>query len=155
MKMNIITEINPYFPLPFEIIRFVMSFVHSPQPTKLLRDIHSFHETRQLAFNVYYKEWIVEWDDRPLEDKYWFINDIILFANGYQATTLGYIDNFYDYFLRNPRLYNRDQIDKYMDRLRKKPVETQINIFWGLFKPMERKKMLRESLASEIIRQNH
>jgi len=155
MKMNIITEINPYFPLPFEIIQFVMSFVHSPQPTKLLRDIHSFHETRQLAFNVYYKEWIVEWDDRPLEDKYWFINDIILFVNGYQATTLGYIDNFYDYFLRNPRLYNRDQIDKYMDRLRKKPVETQINIFWGLFKPMERKKMLRESLASEIIRQNH
>jgi hypothetical protein len=153
--MNIITEINPYFPLPFEIIQFVMSFVHSPQPTKLLRDIHSFHETRQLAFNVYYKEWIVEWDDRPLEDKYWFINDIILFVNGYQATTLGYIDNFYDYFLRNPRLYNRDQIDKYMDRLRKKPVETQINIFWGLFKPMERKKMLRESLASEIIRQNH
>jgi len=154
MKMNIITEINPYFPLPFEIIRIVMSFVHSPQPTKLLRDIHSFHETRQLAFDVYYKEWIVVWNEEQLTDKYWFINDIILFANGYHATTTGYIDNFYDYFLRNPRLSNRDQIDTYVTRLRKKPVETQINIVWGLFKPMERKRMLCESLASQILRQN-
>lgn len=153
--MSIIKEKNIYFPLPFEIIQIVMSYAQSPQPKKLLRDIQSFHETRSLAFDVYYKEWIIQWGDDHLEDKNWFINDIILFANGYQGTNLGYIDDFYGYFLRNPRLQNREQVDKYLFKLEEKSVQTQINLFWGLFTPMERKKMLLECLASVIIQQEN
>ncbi len=147
--MTMITLDNKYSKnLPFEIIQLIMSYARSPQPKKLLNDIENFYETRSFAFDVYYKEWIIQWDEDSLQDKYWFVNDIILFANGYQATKSGYIDDFYKIFFRNPRIVDCEKVVNYVKNIEKKAIESQLNILWGMLKPKERKKMLKESLAA-------
>lgn len=147
--MSIITLNNKYTKnLPFEIVQLIMSYARSQQPKKLLNDIENFYETRSFAFDVYYKEWIIQWDEESLQDKYWFVNDIILFANGYQPTNRGYIDDFYKIFFRNPRLFDCEKVINYIKNIEKKAVESQLNIFWGILTPKERKKMLQESLAA-------
>lgn len=56
----------------------------------------------------------------------------------------GYIDNFYNIFKRNISLQTIDAIDKYVDKLDKKKVNTQINIFLGLLTIHERNELVFE-----------
>jgi hypothetical protein len=72
------------------------------------------------------------------------INDIFAYANNHNATMYGYIDNFYNIFKRNISLQTIDAIDKYVDKLDKKKVNTQINIFLGLLTIHERNELVFE-----------
>jgi hypothetical protein len=47
------------------------------------------------------------WED---EDMDWLINDIISYSNGYRATMYGYVDKFYNIFLRHISLENILQV---------------------------------------------
>jgi len=55
----------------------------------------------------------------------------------------GYIDKFYNIFLRNIFLQNKEMIDQYVNNLEQKDVLTQINIFLGLLTIKERKDILK------------
>lgn len=52
----------------------------------------------------------------------------------------GYLPHFYDIFLRIISLNNNDDVIKYVRILQEKPVNSQINIFLGLFTNEERVK---------------
>ena len=56
----------------------------------------------------------------------------------------GYTDDFYKFFSRNKRLTTKKKVDKYIEKLETKEVNTQINIFWGLLLPEDRKIMIEE-----------
>ena len=50
----------------------------------------------------------------------------------------GFVKSFYNIFRRCLFLKKIKDIEKYVSKLEKKPTNTQINIFWGLFTPEER-----------------
>ena len=152
--MTVLIEQKCVEKLPIEIINLIMNYAQRPQPKQLLNDIQNFYETRKTALDIYYKEWIIGMNEEHLQDKYWFINDIFLFTNGYLATNISYVDDFYKIFMRNPQLQNYKKIDDYLKKFEEKTVDAQINIFWGLLRPNERKQMLRESLAAVLLQYN-
>jgi hypothetical protein len=78
----------------------------------------------------------------PEEDKNWLINDIFAYANNYNATMYGYIDKFYNIFKRNISLQTIEAIDKYINNLEEKKVNTQINIFLGILTSDERNELV-------------
>jgi hypothetical protein len=80
------------------------------------------------------------WED---EDMDWLINDIISYSNGYRATMYGYVDKFYNIFLRHISLENILQVEKYTRSLYIKKVSSQINIFLGLMNVEERNELVK------------
>ena len=80
------------------------------------------------------------------EDKNWLINDIIAYANNYQATMYGYVDKFYNIFKRNIFLQTNEQIRKYVFKLQGSHVNKEINIYLGLLTPNERNDVILNSL---------
>ena len=82
----------------------------------------------------------------PEEDINWLINDIFAYANNYKATMYGYVDHFYNIFLRNKFLLTNTAIDNYVSKLEKKIVSSQINIFLGLLTTKEREDIIKNFL---------
>jgi len=124
--------------IPTDIISRIISYTYNLQNKNLLDDIINYKETKTLLFELYYNLWIVERDGYVNEDKEWLINDIFAYANNYNAGMFGYIDNFYNIFKRNLHLQTNEKIDKYIYKLQKKTLLSQINIFLGLFNIKER-----------------
>lgn len=83
------------------------------------------------------------WED---EDMDWLINDIISYSNGYHATMYGYVDKFYNIFLRHISLENILQVEKYMRSLERKEVTSQINILLGLMTLEERNELVKVTI---------
>lgn len=121
--------------LPMDIVLKIIPYTYNLQKKSLLDDIVHFIETKETLFELYHAYWV-----EPNEDKNWLINDIFAYANNYQASMHGYIDSFYHIFKRNAfsELFSKEEIDRYVSHLEKKSVETQINIFLGLFTVKER-----------------
>jgi hypothetical protein len=91
---------------------------------------------------LYDQYWTVDMGELEGEYKFWLTNDIISYANNYQGTMYGLVDNFYFIFYRNLRLRNPLDIGVFWNHLQKKPVDTQINILWGLLLPEERERLI-------------
>ena len=125
--------------LPFDIIfSHILPFTYSPQNKELLQDIKHYVISKNEISNIYYNRYIIEWSESEPEDKYWIINDIVEFMNGYQESYFGYTDGFYDIFFRIPLLQKRKTVNNYFNLIENKDINTQINILWGLFTPEER-----------------
>lgn len=128
--------------LPTDIINYIIPYTYKCQNKTLLDDIINYKETKDRISNVYYDFWITNVEVLEPEDKYWLINDIFAYANNYQATMYGYIEKFYNIFRRNLHLKTYEDIHKYMSILDTKPVNSQINIFWGLLTSSERNDVI-------------
>jgi len=128
--------------LPLDIVLQIIPYTYNLQDKNLLNDIVNYKETRSLLLELYYKYWIIDIQTENEQDKYWLINDIISYANDYNATMYGYVDNFYNIFKRNISLQTNESIDKYINILEKKNVNTRINIFLGLLTSNERNDLV-------------
>ena len=122
--------------LPREIINLIIFYSYSCQPKCLIEDIENINIVKNDLLVMYRHYWEHEYTD-------WLINDIISYANGYNATMYGYIDKFYNIFLRNVRLKNILQVDHYIMSLKIKETISQINIFLGLMTIKERNELMK------------
>ena len=133
--------------LPMDIILQIIPYTYNLQNKELLNDIIHYKESRTLLLKIYHHYWIIEAQMQdPKEDINWLINDIIAYANNDIATMYGYNNHFYNIFKRNAFLKTKtiEKIDKYINKLNKKKVNTQINIFLGLFTIRERNDLITE-----------
>jgi len=139
--------------LPQDIIGNIIPYTYQLQPNVIMNDIKNYKETKELIVSLYYNYWIVNFEEAEPEDKYWLINDLVLFINNDQATMYGYVENFYNIFRRNQYLQSCESINNYVSNLETKPVTTQINIIWSLLTPKERTEFLvsfQESIQNFI-----
>jgi hypothetical protein len=127
-----------------DIILYIIPFTYNLQNKDLLNDIIHYKEIRTLLLELYYNYWIIDGHQDPVEDLYWLINDIFIYANNDKATMFGYVDHFYNIFKRNNSLQTIDAINKYVLKFEKKNVKTQINIFLGLLTIGERNDLVSE-----------
>ena len=104
--------------LPLDIVLQIIPYTYNLQDKNLLNDIINYKETRSLLLELYYKYWIIDIQTENEQDKYWLINDIISYANDYNATMYGYVDKFYNIFKRNIYLQTNESIDKYINILK-------------------------------------
>lgn len=128
--------------LPKELIEYIIPYTYNIQNKALLHDIVDYKQTKLKVLELYHTFWIIYVDAGELEDKYWLINDIIIYANDNKPTNIGYVEHFYDIFARNSQLYNKEKIDRFVCNLENKYVDTQINIFWGLLLHNERRDII-------------
>ena len=130
--------------LPEEIRQQIIPYTYNIQNHKLLDDIRNFFRTRYTLLEIYYQRWIAELGEEEPEDKWWVINDITRFANKNKSTMYGYIDSFYNIFMRIYQLHTKEQIQIYITTMQSKSINSQINIFWGIMTHDERLQMLSE-----------
>jgi len=133
--------------LPKDIIDYIIPYTYKLQNKHLLHDIVDYKKTKQKVLKLYHTFWIIYIDAGELEDKYWLMNDIIIYANGNNPTNRGYIQQFYDIFGRNSQLHTKEQIDIFVYNLETKYIDTQINIAWGLLLPHEREHIIDDFVS--------
>ena len=127
--------------LPRDIVDHIIPYTYNTQNKKLLDDIQNYYDTKQAILMLYEESWKQESDDPDISDYYpneWLINDIYAYSNNYYPGMYGFVKSFYNIFRRCLFLKKIKDIEKYVSKLEKKPTNTQINIFWGLFTPEER-----------------
>ena len=127
--------------LPIDMIRYIIPFTYNIQNKMLLDDICNYSKTKIQVFDLYFGIW-------TNEDKDWISNDIFLYANLNKASMFGYTDNFYNILYRNPN-YKTIDIISYLDNA---PVNSQINIFWGLLKSNERYEIIESFIKQNEIK---
>ena len=128
--------------LPVELIHFIIPYTYKPQSNALTNDIQSFYTSKPIIHSLYYNKFVIEFDEPEPSDKEWLINDLFSFSNQKNPTMNGYVDHFYNLFLRNPFLKTREDVDRYILKTKCRDINTQINIFWGLFTSNERNLFL-------------
>ena len=128
--------------LPHDIVHsHIIPYTYNTQNKKLLDDIKNYYDTKQAITVLYNKLWKQQRDDPDYSDydsNEWLINDIFSYSNNYYPGIYGFVKSFYNIFRRCLFLKKIKDIDRYVSILEKKHVDTQINIFWGLFTPEER-----------------
>ena len=127
--------------LPIDIVNYIISYTYSPQSKELRYDIQSYFKTKKKVFTYYHNMWF----DNMYEDsdKTWLINDLFSFANDYNPTIFSYVDSFYIIFSRNFMLKSdHNKIKMYISNLENDKIDKQINIFWGILTPEERKDFI-------------
>jgi len=128
--------------LPKEIINHIISYTYQLQPKCLLEDIESFHESRHRVNAIFHQIYAVGWNMDYPEEKYWLSNDLIGYMNKWGLTGLSYEDCFYNIFYRHYRLCSRSGVNLYLAALKDGPIESEINIFWGLLTKNEREEFI-------------
>ena len=127
--------------LPEDIISLIIPYTYSLQSKELIDDIQTYFSKKKIITRIYSKWWFDSNEENA--DKNWLHNDLISFANDYNATMFGFKESFYNIFSRNIMLKkDENKIDKYIVRLENEKVEKKINIFWGLFTPEEREDFI-------------
>lgn len=147
---DIIQKINC---LPQNIIDYIIPYTYQLQSSNLLEDISSFIESKQKICHIYRDRWSMYMEIFNVctkEDKNWLINDIGIMLNENQASMYGYTDYMRSIFARHYCLKhsNKNDIDKFIKKLDYYNVDTQINIYWGLMNPEERRTFI---LFQEIV----
>jgi hypothetical protein len=113
--------------LPKEILYLkIIPLSYNIQPSSLLLDIKNFYETKKIISNLYYIKYKYLLDNEINADKYWLINDIILFIK---------FNKTYDQFKILYILYNKFCI------INKCP-KIQFNIFWSKLNIIERNNFI-------------
>jgi len=137
--------------LPIEIIYMILPYTYETQSHALTSDIKNFYTTKAVASQLYYNRFVMEFEEPEPSDKDWFINDLFYFSNQFIPTMHGYGDNFVNLFLRNISLKTNTEVLTYIQRTQERPINTQINIFLGLFSLEERNAFLNRFYPENII----
>jgi hypothetical protein len=133
--------------LPLDIVLQIIPYTYNLQDKILLNDIVNYNESKKILQELYYNFWIIEAQSLdPEEDKNWLINDIFGYANNNNALMFGYVEKFYNIFLRNIFLRSNEDIERYVQYLENKEVKSQINIFLGLLTIKERNDIVSDFL---------
>jgi len=127
--------------LPNEIISKIISYSYCCQPKELQKDIQNYHEMKIKIFQLYRS---VKEED-TIENKQNILSDLVTYCNKYNSIAYGYIDDFYSFFYRmsvSKQFHTKDQINSFLEKMEKKPFDTQFNLFWGLLTPEERNEFV-------------
>ena len=126
----------PFSKLPYDIILVILSYIHKPQNKDLLNDIEHYAETKEKLFKIYNNIY------KTNSYTYFLMLDISLFLNNNEDVLIfGYKDKCINIFLRNPFL-NDNNVIKYIMKLEKQDILSQINIYWALMNTCERNRFL-------------
>jgi hypothetical protein len=128
--------------LPMDIIHHIIPYTYNFQKKDLLDDIKNYTESKTILSNYYYNYWIIFIQSQEPQDKYWLVNDLFAYANNYNPSMYGYVEEFYNIFKRNTFLQSNQDIDRYILNLEKKDVTSQINVFLGMLTPNQRNDII-------------
>ena len=134
---------SPFNKLPKELIYIILSYTYQPQSKEITEDIINFNESKQILLKSYENYWIFFYQQNKPADKEWIINDLYRYSNKNISTMNGYIDEFYELFFRKFNTITKEKVNKYIKILDNKSLDTQINIFWGLFNLKERNEFIK------------
>jgi hypothetical protein len=123
--------------LPREILDYIITLTYKPQPEKLLRDIKSFHETKQ-RIKHFYSITMSSFNETEDEAVSWVVNNLLNEMNSDLPMILGFSKRMEEILLRSNLISTSEDIDLYFFVLLKKPAITQLNIILGLLNPYER-----------------
>ena len=132
----------PFNKLPKELIYIILSYTPQPQNKELTEDIKNFHESKKILLQIYHNYWIFICQENEPSHKEWITNDLYRYSNKNSPTINGYINNFFLFFYRKFNIRTKEQVYKYITKLVNKSLDSQINIFWGLFNPKERNEFI-------------
>ena len=128
--------------LPFDIQMLILPYTYNIQNQYLLEDIQHFQKSKTIISKKYvdlnHLELNHPYNLNKQKDSYWFIIDLFIFINDNQAISLGNTDFLYLFFYRYPCLENKEMVNQYIIQMKKKELEIQINIIWGLLTVKER-----------------
>lgn len=131
--------------IPYNIILHIFSYTYHPQPAKLLHDIQDYYTTKEKLIKEYNKKWMEENIDLNLNLEIpiqaYIIND---FAKYVLFTQQSYSYSFYHVFCRHYMINSKKDVVRYMRWLDTIPLDTQINIYWGMLQPDERDEFVKE-----------
>ena len=128
--------------LPNELLLKILSYTYEPQDNTLLQDIRDFHKSKLTIDAFYSEKWGRFVNEYPRD---WIINDIFIFMNDNIPTMFGYCKKCKDIINRNPFVKNADNFILYTEI---KHVDSQINIFLGLFTVQERKEFISQEFLT-------
>jgi hypothetical protein len=131
--------------LPIEIIHHIISYTYAVQNKELLEDIKSFSISKKVLIDTYYTRLVINNYLHDGEHLIWLVNDMYYFSNSLSSS--GYTPPFYNLFHRHCLLRTRRDIDVFIDILEKRMHSSQVNVFLGLFTPMERDTFIARVLA--------
>ena len=128
--------------LPNELIFKILSYTYQPQPKSLLEDIRDFHKSKNTIDALYLEKWSCFANENPRD---WIINDLFIYMNDNIPTMFGYCKKCKDIIIRNPFVKNVENFIIYSEI---KDVDSQINIFLGLFTVQERKEFISQDFLN-------
>jgi hypothetical protein len=137
--------------LPLELIYIILSYTYEPQSKTLTADIKDNYKTKQIIHKLYNERYVTDFNEPEPSDKEWLINDLFGFSNSGTPTMNGYVDTFYDLFLKHFSIKTHEQVIKFVERLETLELVSQINIFWALFSIKERNDFLVKYFPYSII----
>jgi hypothetical protein len=121
-------------PLPLDIINMIIPYTYNLQDKTILEDIQNYQNSKAQIKKLYYNSWMSYVNSIVAEDKEWILQNLFRYANNYDLPTA----DFYKIFLRS-NLCIATRPNANISRL---PVDSQINIYWGLLTPTERNEMI-------------
>jgi hypothetical protein len=127
--------------LPEDIKNNIILFSIKKQKKELLEDIINFYENKIILFNNYQNN---AYFTVTLEDE--IINDLFKYTNNNKNTIDGFHDKFYEIWSRLYGLYDNTLINNYIKNLEYKSYYTQINCFFAILLPEERKEFLQKNI---------
>lgn len=144
--MNISTLLRS---LPAEVVSLIIPYTYQPQSRILLEDIRDFHETRQIAHDIYSHYWTVYAGEYISQDKRWLYNDLIFQANRCYPIMHGYTDDFYKIWFRNPQFqYDKQKVDRFVVHMEHDDnLDQAINLYFGILTPLERAQLVTRPIT--------
>jgi hypothetical protein len=121
--------------LPVHIIHHILSYSYNVQSKKLLSDIQNYYATKQLLF-----------ESQPHT---FILHDLHYFINWFQED---FISSYYATFFRHYMISNIASVLQYIRVMQRFPLQTQINIIWGLMHPYERNEFLSITMSYNKIK---
>lgn len=156
---------------PMNLVYYILSYHHEPQPLSLRNDIVHFFHSRYYILERYEYIWR-EYAMNSTEHICYLENDIYRQSNNFVPSMYGYTENFYKIFLRIPLLnptkrhlyFGRSMYDnsdytykifKYIKNLDLRIAENisdisklKVNIIWGLLTINEREDFIRMNFVN-------
>lgn len=131
--------------LPREIVHVIISYSYSSQPKDLMRDIHSYFESKKTICDIFYLRYVDILTHETHADMEWLVSDILCFMNNHRASYHKYAEKLYDicsriYMLRNA---DKNKIRKIVNDSYNKDIHFQFRIYWGLLLPEEREQFIK------------
>ena len=129
--------------LPQELIYKIRRLTYKSQSKNLLNDISHFYSSIEFVSKYYYKEFKNELNIEENADRHWLVNDIGRYLNNDIAISQGYKEKYKQTISKHYGFKNSIKtISTIIHNLTKLPVNTEINILWGIMTLNEREEMI-------------
>jgi len=124
--------LTDYF--PDDLIRYITPFTYKLYPTNLLKDIKTFHTTKEIITSIYFKKYNYLFEYEKDADLNWLNNDILTYSKRNKLPNYKNMNNLYiKSFLINPKKKNKNE---YLT------VQKLFNLLWSKLSPHDRQNFI-------------